>query len=135
MGGQRVPQWPKPARLVAGLPAGRLTPVPPLLLAQKPTVIVTGASSGLGLNAANSLAQSGDWHVIMACRDFAKAERAAQKLGMPKGSYTVMHLDLASLESVRQFVQNFKNRCGGAEGGTHATLGVLLACVLLALPY
>lgn len=45
----------------------------------------------------------------MACRDFAKAERAAQKLGMPKGSYTVMHLDLASLESVRQFVQNFKN--------------------------
>lgn len=79
---------------------------------QKPTVVITGASSGLGLNAANSLAQSGDWHVIMACRDFAKAEKAAQKLGMPKGSYTVMHLDLASLESVRQFVQNFKNRCG-----------------------
>lgn len=83
---------------------------------QKPTAIITGASSGLGLNAANALAQSGDWHVIMACRDFAKAERAAQKLGMPKGSYTVMHLDLASLESVRQFVQNFKNRCGGARG-------------------
>ncbi|KAL4450627.1 hypothetical protein ABPG77_000983 [Micractinium sp. CCAP 211/92] len=76
---------------------------------QKPTAIITGASSGLGLNAANALAQSGDWHVIMACRDFAKAEKAAQRLGMPKGSYTVMHLDLASLESVRQFVQNFKN--------------------------
>jgi protochlorophyllide reductase len=46
----------------------------------------------------------------MAVRDFAKGEKAAQQLGMPKGSYTVMHLDLSSLESVRQFVQNFKNR-------------------------
>jgi protochlorophyllide reductase len=35
---------------------------------QKPTVIITGASSGLGLNAAASLAKSGDWHVVMACR-------------------------------------------------------------------
>lgn len=35
---------------------------------QKPTVIITGASSGLGLNAAAALAKSGDWHVIMACR-------------------------------------------------------------------
>lgn len=77
--------------------------------APNPSQIITGASSGLGLNAANALAQSGDWHVILACRDFAKAEKMAQKLGMPKGSYTVMHLDLASLESVRQFVQNFKN--------------------------
>lgn len=35
---------------------------------QKPTVIITGASSGLGLNAAAQLAKTGDWHVIMACR-------------------------------------------------------------------
>ena len=69
---------------------------------------IAGASSGLGLNAANALARSGNWHVIMACRDFAKAEREAQKVGMPKGSYTVMHLDLASMESVRQFVHNFR---------------------------
>jgi len=34
----------------------------------KPTVIITGASSGLGLNAAKALAASGDWHVVMACR-------------------------------------------------------------------
>ena len=33
--------------------------------------------------------------------------RAAQKQGLPKGSYTVLHLDLASLESVRQFVDAF----------------------------
>ncbi|KAL6752795.1 Protochlorophyllide reductase, chloroplastic [Haematococcus lacustris] len=75
---------------------------------QKPTVIITGASSGLGLNGAKALACSGDWHVVMACRDFAKAEKQAQKLGIPKGSYTVMHLDLAALDSVRSFVEVFK---------------------------
>eukprot|EP00878_Enallax_costatus_P000180 GHUV01000234.1.p1 GENE.GHUV01000234.1~~GHUV01000234.1.p1 ORF type:complete len:417 (+),score=108.97 GHUV01000234.1:103-1251(+) len=76
---------------------------------QKPTVIITGASSGLGLNAAAQLAKSGDWHVIMACRDYSKAEMAAKKMGMPAGSYTVMHLDLASLNSVRNFVEAFRN--------------------------
>ncbi|KAI8463910.1 MAG: Protochlorophyllide reductase, chloroplastic [Monoraphidium minutum] len=75
---------------------------------QKPTVIITGASSGLGLNAAAALAKSGDWHVIMACRDFSKAVSAAKRLGLPAGSYTVMHLDLASLDSVRQFVDAFR---------------------------
>ena len=75
---------------------------------QKPTVIITGASSGLGLNAAAALAKSGEWHVIMACRDFSKAVSAAKRLGLPSGSYTVMHLDLASLDSVRQFVDAFR---------------------------
>ena len=32
----------------------------------------------------------------------------AQKQGLPKGSFTVLHLDLASLESVRQFVDAFR---------------------------
>ncbi|PNW88126.1 hypothetical protein CHLRE_01g015350v5 [Chlamydomonas reinhardtii] len=75
---------------------------------QKQTAIITGASSGLGLNAAKALAATGEWHVVMACRDFLKAEQAAKKVGMPAGSYSILHLDLSSLESVRQFVQNFK---------------------------
>lgn len=73
---------------------------------QKPTVVVTGASSGLGLNAAKALSDQG-WHVIMACRDYSKAVKAAQKIGMQKGTYTVMHLDLASLDSVRAFADQF----------------------------
>ncbi|XP_010520908.1 PREDICTED: protochlorophyllide reductase B, chloroplastic [Tarenaya hassleriana] len=76
---------------------------------RKGNVIVTGASSGLGLATAKALAETGKWHVIMACRDFLKAERAAKSAGMPKG-YTVMHLDLASLDSVRQFVDNFRRK-------------------------
>ncbi|KAL0301161.1 UNVERIFIED_CONTAM: Protochlorophyllide reductase, chloroplastic [Sesamum radiatum] len=75
---------------------------------RKGSVIITGASSGLGLATAKALAESGKWHVIMACRDFLKAERAAKSVGMAKENYTIMHLDLASLDSVRQFVDNFK---------------------------
>lgn len=82
-------------------PAGKKT-------LRKGSVIITGASSGLGLATAKALADTGKWHVIMACRDFLKAERAAKSVGMSKENYTIMHLDLASLDSVRQFVDNFK---------------------------
>lgn len=38
-------------------------------------VVVTGASSGLGLNCAATLAKSGKYFVVMACRDVEKAKR------------------------------------------------------------
>ncbi len=72
------------------------------------TVVITGASSGVGLQAARALAQTGQWHVVMACRDIPKTEKAAKTVGMSQDSYTIMHLDLASLQSVRQFVKNFR---------------------------
>ncbi len=74
---------------------------------QQSTVIITGASSGVGLYGAKALAAKG-WHVIMACRNIEKAKNAAESVGMAPGSYTVMPLDLASLESVRQFVDKFR---------------------------
>lgn len=74
---------------------------------QKSTVVITGASSGVGLYAAKALAQRG-WHVVMACRDLAKTEKAAQTVGIPQDSYTIVHIDLASLESVQQFVKDFR---------------------------
>lgn len=75
---------------------------------QQSTVIVTGASSGVGLYAAKALADRG-WHVVMACRNLEKTQAAAQAVGMPAGSYTILYLDLASLDSVRRFVQGFRN--------------------------
>ncbi|KAL4620360.1 hypothetical protein ACB092_06G148700 [Castanea dentata] len=78
---------------------------------RKGNVIITGASSGLGLATARALAETGKWHIIMACRNFLKAERAAKAAGIAKENYTVMHLDLASLDSVRQFVENFHRLC------------------------
>ena len=75
---------------------------------RKGSVIIIGASSGLGLATDKALAETGKWHVIMAFRDFHKAERAAKSAGMSKENYTIMHLDLASLDSVRQFVDSYK---------------------------
>lgn len=74
---------------------------------QQSTVVITGASSGVGLYAAKALCQKG-WHVVMACRDLAKAQQAAQMVGMPQDSYTIMQIDLGSLESVRQFALDFR---------------------------
>jgi protochlorophyllide reductase len=71
------------------------------------TAVITGASSGVGLYAAKALVNRG-WHVVMACRDLPKTEAAAQALGLPEGTYTPMHIDLGSLESVRKFVSTFR---------------------------
>lgn len=75
---------------------------------QKSTVIITGTSSGVGLYAAKALAKTGKWHVIMACRNFLKTEKAAEAVGISKDGYTIIHLDLASTDSVKQFVDNFR---------------------------
>lgn len=70
--------------------------------------VVTGASSGLGLNAAATLAKTGRHFVVMAVRDVEKGKRVAKEMGFPDGSYTVMKLELANLQSVRDFVANLK---------------------------
>jgi len=75
---------------------------------RKSTVVITGASSGIGLQAAKALSQTGQWYVVMACRDLAKAQKAAETMEMPQDSYSIMPIDLAALESVRQFVNNFR---------------------------
>ncbi len=73
----------------------------------KPTAIVTGASSGVGLYTAKALVKRG-WHVIMACRDVRKGGEAAQAVGIPQGSFTLMQIDLGDLESVRRFAREFQ---------------------------
>ncbi|WP_013322813.1 protochlorophyllide reductase [Gloeothece verrucosa] len=74
---------------------------------RKSTAIITGASSGVGLQAAKALADLG-WYVVMACRDIEKTKRVAQEVGMPADSYNIIYIDLASLQSVREFVKYFR---------------------------
>ena len=71
-------------------------------------VIVTGANSGIGYEAALALALKGAT-VIMACRSFKKGETAAAQIRdqNPKGKIILKHLDLADLSSVRSFANSF----------------------------
>ncbi len=72
------------------------------------TVIITGASSGVGLYAAKALTQKWNYHVVMACRNLEKTYQVAQEVGIPQGSYTVLPIDLGSLGSVRRFSEAFR---------------------------
>lgn len=70
------------------------------------TVVVTGATSGLGLETSRVLAARGA-HVVLAVRDTAKGERVAA--GLP-GSSEVQRLDLSDLASVEAFAQRWSER-------------------------
>ncbi|MBC8155573.1 MAG: SDR family NAD(P)-dependent oxidoreductase [Bacteroidetes bacterium] len=75
------------------------------------TIIITGATQGLGYHAAQTLAQQ-KYVVVMAGRDPARNEAAANAIRQATGNATVyaMTLDLAALASVRQFVRDFSGR-------------------------
>ncbi|XP_070599032.1 dehydrogenase/reductase SDR family member 13-like [Erythrolamprus reginae] len=72
------------------------------------TVLITGGNSGIGKATAVDLARRGA-RVILACRDQARGESAMYDIRRESGNSEVilMILDLASLNSVRAFAQNF----------------------------
>jgi NAD(P)-dependent dehydrogenase (short-subunit alcohol dehydrogenase family) len=66
-------------------------------------VLVTGVSAGLGVETARALLAHGA-HVVGAARDLAKAERVSAEIRAQAtngGEFSLVELDLASLESVR----------------------------------
>jgi NAD(P)-dependent dehydrogenase (short-subunit alcohol dehydrogenase family) len=69
------------------------------------TIIVTGANSGIGRAAATALADHGA-HVVLAVRNIDKGQAAAAQMN---GTTEVRRLDLASLESVREFAAGWSD--------------------------
>ncbi len=75
------------------------------------TVVVTGANSGVGLEATRAFARKGA-HVVMACRSVERGEAAKAEVreDVPAASLTVGELDLGDLGSVRSFAEWFGGR-------------------------
>ncbi len=73
--------------------------------------LVTGASSGLGLAVSKELARKGA-NTILLCRDRVKGEGAIREIRseVPDASLELMICDLASMESIRQFIEEFKTK-------------------------
>ena len=70
--------------------------------------VVTGANSGLGLVTARELARRGAL-VVLACRNMEKGKAALTEVTAAASGPTpeLVHLDLASLSSVRSFAEGF----------------------------
>jgi NAD(P)-dependent dehydrogenase (short-subunit alcohol dehydrogenase family) len=83
------------------------------------TALVTGANSGLGYETTLALARKGA-EVVMACRNHRKAEDAAGWIRdlVPGAKLSLMHLDLSSLQIVREFSSSFLQ--------SHPTLDILI---------
>ena len=75
------------------------------------TALVTGANSGMGLATTVELLKK-DYHVVMLCRNEHRGEEALQKAKQEsrRDHVELMLCDLGSLESIRQFADQFNRR-------------------------
>ena len=92
-------------------------------------VVVTGANSGVGYEAARAFAEKGA-HVVFACRSRERAEEAVAELSKqnPKVSVEIAILDLADMASVHNFAQQYN--------ASHGRLDILVNNAgVMAIPY
>lgn len=73
--------------------------------------LVTGASSGLGLEVSKKLARLRA-NVIMLCRDKTRGEKAIFEIKdiVPEASVEIMLCDLSSIKSIEKFLSAFKEK-------------------------
>jgi len=80
------------------------------------TIIITGANSGIGKEAAVELLEQGA-KVILACRDLTKADEVISSLKTKEmqNNAIPMKLDIGNYDSIFSFVKEFKNKIGTAD--------------------
>ena len=83
------------------------------------TILITGASAGIGLQSAIGLAQQGA-NIVMVGRDEERTSQAVELVKKQTGNPSVFYLlaDLSSMQDVRRLAQEFKDK--------YQTLDVLL---------
>eukprot|EP00736_Rhodelphis_marinus_P000403 Rmarinus@m.18171 len=74
------------------------------------TFVITGANTGLGLEASKALASQGA-HVVMACRSPERGQKALEEVKSvaKDANVQLMELDLSSFASVRKFADEIKS--------------------------
>lgn len=74
-------------------------------------IIITGGNAGLGAETAKDLAKRGAT-LILACRSFNNTKDVLEEIRVKSGNNDVhyMHLDLASLDSVKQFTTDLVSK-------------------------
>ena len=92
-------------------------------------VLITGGNSGIGLEAARLLTAA-DAHVVIACRDLARGQRAVHDIRATTsaGHVELLQLDLADLAAIEAAAEAYRDRFG--------TLDVLVNNAgVMAVPY
>ncbi|KYQ88735.1 short-chain dehydrogenase/reductase (SDR) family protein [Tieghemostelium lacteum] len=86
----------------------------PIVNNNKKVVIFTGATDGIGRETINVLAQERGLKLILTARNIEKGNKVAEELNRDYKAkndeleVSVMKMDMASLESIKEFVRDFK---------------------------
>jgi NAD(P)-dependent dehydrogenase (short-subunit alcohol dehydrogenase family) len=80
----------------------------------KSVVLITGASQGLGYFAAQQLASTGDYHILVGSRGLAKSKEAVEKLTASSGSqdFEAIEIDVTSDTSIAAAVKHVEDKHG-----------------------
>jgi short-subunit dehydrogenase len=100
----------------------RHEPYPPAVR----TAVITGGSSGIGLEVARLLARRGGWRLVLAARDLARLQEAARPLGAEAVACDVRRDDdVAALARVAAGLGgcDLLVQCAGASGGASLATG------------
>jgi NAD(P)-dependent dehydrogenase (short-subunit alcohol dehydrogenase family) len=96
-----------------------------------PTILITGASRGLGLEFARQYL-TGPYTVIAACRNPAKARELQQLERESKGALSIVEVDVADGANVKRAAASIRNpaidiliNCAGVFGAGGQTIGSL----------